>query len=380
MQYKNEIRTWLGAILLIMGLTFLVACSPSPTGKSTASTETVYTIGFVAPLTGDGAVYGLPTQRVTQQAVNDLNAQWAEKNMRLEVIYEDGRCNGKDGLIAAQKLVNVDDVKVIFGGLCSSETLAIAPYTEEREVILFSALSSSPDIKHAGDFVFRNYPSDAAQVGAIAGIIEENGYKTVGLLSENNDYPQAIRRGLIEELPLLGVEIVSDEVVAPEARDIRSEAAKTLNPRPEAVVLIPQTIPMAGIMAKQLFELGMEAQGIGNDVVGLDETLDLHGKEIEGYFIPRSVFSKENDLSFKQMDEMTDCNIGYYCATTYDAVFLIGEALEACGEDTRCIRDFYYSTKNWHGTFSEETSFDAFGEVAANFEVFQVVNGEKIVQ
>ncbi|HLD02401.1 MAG TPA: ABC transporter substrate-binding protein [Candidatus Nanoarchaeia archaeon] len=141
---------------------FVTACSPGSnidaSDDADSQEEKVFTIGAVAPLTGEGAVYGLPEQRTVDLGVKELNARWAAegKKQRLELIVEDGKCNGKDGLTAAQTLVNLKGVKVIYGGLCSSETLGLAPFAEENAVLVFSSMSSSPEITNSGDYIFRN--------------------------------------------------------------------------------------------------------------------------------------------------------------------------------------------------------------------------------
>ena len=49
-------------------------------------------------MTGDGAAYGLPVQRVIERAVSDINEEWADQDKRLEVVFEDGKCNSDDAL------------------------------------------------------------------------------------------------------------------------------------------------------------------------------------------------------------------------------------------------------------------------------------------
>ena len=51
-------------------------------------------------------------------------------------------------------------------GGCSDETLGMAQYTESEEVLLLTSLTSSDAISDAGDYVFRNYPSNYGQVNA----------------------------------------------------------------------------------------------------------------------------------------------------------------------------------------------------------------------
>ena len=110
---------------------------------------------------GDGAVDGIPLQRAVTLAVNEINLAGGIQGQNVEVVWEDGKCEARAATAAAQKLVTMDAVRVIFGGVCSSETLAMAPMTEGAKVILLSPSSTSPDITTAGDFVFRTAASDA---------------------------------------------------------------------------------------------------------------------------------------------------------------------------------------------------------------------------
>lgn len=358
------------ATIFTILLLALAACAQQPTQAE----ETVYTIGAIAPLSGDGAAYGIPAQKVAELAAQDVNEQWDDA--RLEIIWEDGKCTGAGGLAAAQKLVNFNGVNVIFGGACSGETLGAAPFTEQNDVLLFSSISSSPDVTEAGDFVFRNYPSDDRQMSAMTDFIQSKGYSQVAILSENTDYAQAQREAYKELLPAAGIEVVADEVVASETKDIRTEIAKIEDANPNAVLVVPQTIPMAGIFAKQLFEADLEAQLLGNDISTLDETINNHPTELEGFFGVRADYPESE--AYERMQSITGCEIGLYCATTYDAVFLLAEKLEECGEDPVCIRDSLYATQRWEGPLAGEVSFDENGDVTGGFVIFKATDGQWI--
>ena len=52
------------------------------------------------PLTGDGAAYGVPLQKVAEIALAKSNAAGG---VEMEFIWEDGRCNGQDAASAVQK-------------------------------------------------------------------------------------------------------------------------------------------------------------------------------------------------------------------------------------------------------------------------------------
>ena len=156
--YSLTAGQWLltAALALILAAA-LAGCAPR---------ETSYRIGAVHPLTGNGAGYGLPVERVIRRAVQDINQQWAADNRHLELIVADGKCNSADALQAAQRLVEDSGVKIIYGGSCSDETLGIAPYAEANQVLQLTPLSTSSAVSQAGDYVFRNIPGNAAAVRA----------------------------------------------------------------------------------------------------------------------------------------------------------------------------------------------------------------------
>ena len=79
------------------------------------------------------------------------------------------------------------------------------------------------------------------------------------------------------------------------------------------------------------------------------------------------------------MQDETDCDVGYYCATTYDGVFLLRDAIERCGDkDTNCIKDFLYETQKWEGRFYGAISFDENGDISGSFRINQVEGGAAV--
>jgi branched-chain amino acid transport system substrate-binding protein len=361
----------------------LVDGDNSDKGQGALNREIIFQIGAIQPLTGDGAAYGLPVQRVIDQAVLDLNAKWKEdgKKLQLKIYHEDGKCNGKEARTAAENLVNQKGVNIIYGGMCSGETLGIAPFTEENNVLLFSPLSSSPDITNSGDYVFRNYPSDTAQVATMIPFIVSKGVKTIAILSENTDYAQVLRAGYLKQLPELGVKIVADEIILSSAKDVRTEILKMKSAEPDAVILLPQTIPMTGVFAKQLYESNFDADTLffSNEIVGLDQAVNEFGDFMKGYFTPEVAFLKENNEFSSKVIADTECDLGYYCASTYDGIFLLGDVLELCGDsDTDCLKKEFDALENWQGIMTTSTTFDENGDVAGDFVISQIIAGTKL--
>ncbi len=79
-----------------------------------------FRIGWISSLTGPVAKYG--THEAAELALADINASGGVLGRPLELIMEDGRCEGTPSASAAQKLIQIDRVKYILGGHCTTET------------------------------------------------------------------------------------------------------------------------------------------------------------------------------------------------------------------------------------------------------------------
>lgn len=107
-------------------------------------------------MTGPLSKYG--ALQSAQLAEEDINAAIGINGHPLQLIDEDGKGDLKTALTAAMKLVDSDGVKFILGGHCTPESLAIAPFLEREKVIMLAAITSTPKLTSAGDYIFRVTP------------------------------------------------------------------------------------------------------------------------------------------------------------------------------------------------------------------------------
>ena len=106
----------------------------------------VIKVGFIGPLTGNSANFGETYRNVVAMAVDEINASDGINGKKLEVIYEDGKCDGTDAVNAMNKLVNVDGVQAVLGGFCTGESVAIIPIANASKVALLSSGSTGADL------------------------------------------------------------------------------------------------------------------------------------------------------------------------------------------------------------------------------------------
>jgi len=334
-------------------------------------------IGFLGPLTGDAAPYGVDTLNGVKLAVDEINAVGGVKGRMIELIAEDSRCTGADAASAAQKLVNVDKVVAIVGGQCSGETLAAAPIAEAAGVVMVSPISSSPDVTNAGDFVFRDYPSDALKTKAMAAYLREEGLTKLAMISENTDFAQAFRASLKKDF---GEEnIVFDEVVEPGTKDYRTLATRLKDVDFNIFFPNAQTDAAIAAMMQQIREQGLEQQAISHDVADSVTLGELAPEAVEGMYIvnvPTAGEGGDFQTKFDQKFGGAQATIAF-AAHAYDAMGVIGKAIEAAGANGAAIKDYLYSMPAYKGVVGEFT-FDRNGDVVGLSYALKIFKDGKI--
>ncbi len=390
----NKKSLGLGTFSMIM-LLALSACSQvetvdtnsTPGNNSQNDTEENETmtdsdtvkVGAILPLTGDGAAYGVPMQKIAQIAVEKVNEEGGIDGKDLEFIFEDGKCTGKDAASAAEKLINIDNVEIIYGGFCSSETLGLAPKAEAAGVVVLSPGSSSPDITDAGDYIFRNYPSDSAQGKIIAEVAGELGLQTIGVLTEEQDYTIGIESSFSESFE---GEVISQNFLSTDT-DFKTQIAKLKSDGVDAILVNPQTPAMTDLLFKQLQEQGIEGiQLLGNDVVlGSAEAIANYPDVAEGMIGAETTYNTEHPdyiyFTEKYLTETGEEEVPFptYASTSFDAVRIIAEGVEEVGYDADAFKTWLYEIDGWEGSAGSLT-IDENGDPEAGHKAKVVTNGQ----
>lgn len=339
-------------------------------------------IGYIGPLTGDGASYGETEKNAIEMAVNEINTAGGIKGRLLKVIYEDGRCDGAEAAKAATKLINIDKVKIILGGACSSETLAIAPLTEQNKILVLTGISSNPQISDAGEYIFRLVATDEDFFRPQAKVYySELGYKKVAILSEQTDYAITARKAFIDEFQKLGGEIIAEEVSNPGERDYRTYITKIKVKNPEAVVIIPQTPITGGLMAKQVKELMPNTQILGSYSMESPDAI----KASEGALNGAIIFSIATDIpagkavieKYLQIYKKEPANY-FLPMEGWDRIFLVKQAIEHCEEvNTECMKNYLYNSK--FNLSIGEYYFNSKGDISTFYtNLFKIENDKAV--
>ena len=346
----------------------LTACN------ATTTTGGIIKIGFVGPLTGDAAALGADMLSGMKLAVQEINDKGGIGGKTLEVVAEDGKCTPAEAANAFQKLVNVDKVTAIVGGLCSGETLAGAPIANAGKVVMISPGSSSPKVTDAGEFVFRNYPSDAFKGIAIAKYFKKAGYIKVAMITQNTDYATGLRDSIVTHVG--EADMAFNETVEESTKDFRSLLTRLKGMEFDVFIPNMQTDGAAGALISQVREQGFAQPIVGTDTSDSLAVLDIAGDSAEGVQLVNVPSAGEGgafEKAFTDAHGKPQSSISWG-AYAYDATNVLAEVMADVGTDGTAMRDALYKVS--HDGIVGTLKFDRNGDpVGAKYVLKEFKDG-----
>ncbi|HLD05202.1 MAG TPA: ABC transporter substrate-binding protein [Candidatus Nanoarchaeia archaeon] len=367
--------------VLFVLLLFLLSCSAK-------EAEQAIKLGYIGPMTGGAAQYGLPGYRLEQLAIDQINMQGGILGKKVEFIVEDDACDAKKAVNAFYKLVEFDKVNAVIGGHCSSSTLALAPLANEKKEVLLAVMTSTNDLsKFKDDYVFRMTPPSKYWSSGLADVLIGQGLREVALFYFLQDYPKGAADSFKQAFESKGGKILLEESFDQEDKDFRTSLLKVQElqkQHPELMVYIAaQSSDQGYLFLKQMKELGIRPHKLlGENAALSPQNFQSTDGFIKGamYGFPyidekqNVFFSKALQKYHEKYGEELNWMLNHF-ANAYDAPFVLKQAFEACGSaEPSCVqaqlKSLMYSGAS--GSFH----FDENGD-PADFQIGVAVLGEK---
>jgi branched-chain amino acid transport system substrate-binding protein len=366
---QNTLLWAIGGVLILMGVIYFSVVDGN---------VSVFKVGVIAPLTGDDARLGEVVRRSYDLGVEEINAAGGVGGKMMELVYEDGKCDGSTATTAAEKLIRVDGVKFILGGTCSTETLAAAEITQEARVLLLSATATNPEISEAGDLVYRTYPSDVVEAKLVADYGITSGQARAAVISENTDFAQSVRKAFNESYT--GT-VVFDESFNTGETDFLTQITKMRAANPQMVYVLAQTTEVGELILKQIEKSGMNVA-----IFAASSMLDRNAFLANPSLYEEVVFSEVQLPDSGLTNAMLEAYTGKYgafpespvfTASAYDSVYLLVEAVRARGEDAQAVAQYFNTLTDWAGALGT-FNFDERGDAEVERTLVQVIGGQLV--
>ena len=368
------------AFLLIA---FICIAGVAAGGSGEGGSGDTYKIGFIGPLTGDNANYGIRCSNAAKLAISEINAAGGIGGKQLELIAEDSEGTVDKALASYEKLAYMDEVCAIIGPVFTSPALAVAQRCQEDGIVMISPSATHKDVTAQPatnadglNYVFRTVPSDALQ-SEVAGhyFYEVLGYRNLASLYAMNDYSQGLALGMKETFEALGGKVVAEETCMVGDKDFRTQLTQIKAANPEAIYIPNYTVEDAQIL-EQAAQLGVAVQFLSSDGFSDPEIYNLAPDFTDGVVYVGPAQAEASSI-------LTDFQAAYgeayngdapdsFATNSYDATYIIAAAIERAGSaDTKAVRDEVAATKDFLGA-NGTINFAANGDLVASQGVYDV--------
>ncbi len=247
--------------LALLSLALLLA-APAPAQQA----QTIQ-IAWAGPLTGDVAQLGQGYLKGIKLAFDEWNAKGGVLGKKLTVVAEDDACDPKQAGTVATKIADDPKNVVLIGHFCSGTTLAGAPIINKVNLPMVT-LSSNPKITQQGwKNLFRPIANDNVQGKAgVAFVMRKLKAKKFALLNDKQAFGQGVTEVAKATIEKAGGSITSFGGVEPKDVDYSAVLTKIIKTEhPDAIVYCTNFNTSAGLMVKQIRQLGYKKPVVGCD-------------------------------------------------------------------------------------------------------------------
>ena len=382
---KSKTLRSYGVVFLALGLTIFFTFVPS------ASAGTLK-LGVIGPLSGPGAPWGKAIVEGLELAVDDLDKAGGlsvkGEKYDVKILPYDDKYTGSAAVQAANRLIAVDKVNIIFGSVGSASVLAFKPVTEKAKVLVFSNGYSKKILTPDTQYMFRvTTTSTESAKFLIPYVVNKLKIKTVALLGPNDESGQDLSATDIEEYKKLGVQILYNEFYERAQQDFYPQMTKIISLNPDLIDTSASSPGTTGLLAKQARDLGYKGPFVTPSGFYAQPVIEVAGKSADDFYYatinlhspdPKMVnFLKKYKTFFGRECDKT------WVPVIYDMAMLLFQLVQKTGStDSTVLKNALEKAGNFEGTlgrtyFAGKETYGVDRQIMFPFWIFVVRDGKE---
>ncbi len=131
-------------------------------------TNNTILIGAFGPITGPAAFIGLGGRDGMNLAAKEINDAGGINGRKIKVDFEDDAFSPAKALAAVKKLVDQDQVFLLFNVAGSNSTIGTIDFVKQRKIAMYVSIASAPQVtKPFNRYMFRGGTNETARYGEV---------------------------------------------------------------------------------------------------------------------------------------------------------------------------------------------------------------------
>lgn len=372
-------KTKIVTILLVCAVAIFLYTTQGQKSSVTSAGEPIR-IGANISLTGVAADFGQMSKKAMDLAVEEINAKGGANGRKVELYIEDDQTDPKTAVSSYRKLVDIDNVDAVIGGLFDFTAQPIFPLAKQDKVTYISPINFVIDkVFEMNEYSFVMYPRFDEVVSELDSVIKAKDISHLGMIRYESGFSESIQntlKGIItEENGKLTVETYK----AIGSSDFRTNILKLTDSSLKDEKLDSVFLDMLDFdIVKYLTDaknIGFKKQIIGYTTLrdALKDSKinkdDLEGAIMLDWEIPSNDFVKDFQTRYGEIPRRG-------ANKSYDAIYVLAEAIANSAnkaEVSSYIESHLFSTKNGDFSFGSNHAVKN-----TPVKVFEVKNGELV--
>lgn len=402
-QPKNTSRRdFLSVGLVVAG------ASLAPWSLRAAPAGQPFRIGALNSITGVGGPYGVPMLEAIRLAVDEVNVAGGAAGRQLQLFAEDDQTKPDAAVLAAKKLIEVNQVQAVVGIWPSSVGLAVMPITNNAGLIMMNTCGAPEMLtENRKGLAWMFQASNAVFGRAFAEVVRQRGFKRPAVMAFNNSTFVGLANYFKETWEKDGGKVSSMVIYEPNQTTYRTELNRVLATNPD-VIAMGSYRPDATILLREWYQTGQDCKFIMPGWTANEALVKALGKEVTEGIISISNVAASGNPAYKSFSERFRAKVKHdpdvFAAQSYDMVIALALAIEAAGPtaDIAAIngqvkavtrhggekissfaqgRDLIRAGKavDYDGA-SSNLEFGAHGETVPDFGVSEIENGKLVLK
>jgi len=317
-------------------------------------------IGFLGPLGGSAeAPLGRQMLQGATLALEEANAKGGYKGLPFVLVKRND--TGLWGA-SANELVKLYDEKVwaVLGSIDGANTHIALRAALKLEIPMVNTGSTDPTLTETRiPWIIRCIADDRQNGYALAlYIFKQKGYTRVAILRDNNRYGRTGITEFRDAARRLGYPLLFELRYATGDTDFTAQLERIRQASAEAVVIWGNA-KEAGLIVRQMRDLGMQQAVFGADRLVSGEFLRVAGQAAEGVVVTSPYNPASDDPGLREFQRRYYQRFGErpdeFAAHAYDGMTMLIQAIQSAGLNRVRIRDALTAIKTFRGVTGEIT-------------------------
>jgi len=348
---KNK-RFW-----LFFGVVVIVAAIVIGFTITQKSSKHIIKIGAILPLTGQVDIFGQYIRQGIDLGVEEINNE--KRDYKFKVIYEDSKNEAKSGVLAFNKLVNIDKVNIIISAM-SGVSFPLMPLVDKSKIILFMTAVTHSDATDRSEWAFRHYINRGEGAKVLSNyVFNRLNFRKVALAYINDEGGKGEANSFISEFTKLGGTISISEPYNATDLEFRKIVLKIKNTDYDAVYISGYGRTF-GIIIKQIREGRIFKPILTGYSVEEKFVQEIVGEALNNVIYYSPAYS-ETQGSLSEFQAKFKKKYGQNppdpaCGYAFDIIMLLGEAIKkAKSTSSEKIRKGLLEIKDFSGSLGNIT-------------------------